>query len=40
MPFDGVGGCVPVELVSDIDQVLDRGRVDVVHGGEIEDYGF
>jgi len=40
VPFDLVRGGVAVELVADIDEVLDRGDVDVVDGGEVEDDGF
>ena len=40
VPVDFVGGGVAVELVADVDEVLDRGDVDVVDGGEVEDDGF
>ena len=40
MPVDGVGCRIPVQLVADIDQVLDRGDVDVVDRGEVEDDRF
>lgn len=40
VPLDLVRGGVTVELVADVDEVLDRGDVDVVDGGEVEDDGF
>lgn len=40
VPVDRVRGGVAVELVADVDEVLHRGDVDVVDGGEVEDDGF
>ncbi len=40
VPLDCVRGGVAVELVADVDEVLDRGDVDVVDGGEVEDNCF
>lgn len=40
MPFDDVGRGMAIELVPDVDEVLDGGRIHVVHGGEVEDDGF
>ena len=40
MPVDGVRSGVAVKLVADVDEVLHRGDVDVVDGGEVEDDGF
>lgn len=40
VPVYLVGGGVAVELVAHVDEVLDAGYVDVVDGGEVEDYGF
>ena len=40
VPVDRVGGGVAVELVADVDEVLDRGHVDVVYRGEVQDDGL
>ncbi len=40
VPVYGVRGRVTVKLVADVDQMLHRGDVDVVDGGEVEDDGF
>ena len=40
VPIYGVRGGVAVKLVADVDEILDRGDVDVVDGGKVEDDGF
>ena len=40
MPVYGVGGGVTVKLVADVDEVLHRCDVDIVHGREIKDDSF
>jgi hypothetical protein len=40
MPFYPFGRGVAVELVTDIDEVLHRGDVDVIYAAEVEDDGF
>lgn len=40
MPVDGLGGCVAVELVADIDEGLGGGHVDDVDRREVEDDGL
>lgn len=40
MPIYGVRGGVTVKLVADVDEVLHRCDVDIVHGREIEDDSF
>ena len=40
MPIHSVRGGVAVKLVTDVDEVLDRGDVDIVDGGKVEDDGF
>ena len=39
VPVDDSRGGVPVERVAEVDEALDGGDVDVVDGGEVEDYG-
>ena len=40
MPVYRVRGGVAVKLVTDVDEILDRGDVDIVDGGKVEDDGF
>lgn len=40
VPVDGLGGCVAVELVADVDEGLGGGDVDNVDRGEVEDDGL
>ena len=40
VPIYGVRGGVAVKLVADVDEMLDRGDVDIVDGGKVEDDGF
>ena len=40
MPIYGVRGRVAVKLVTNVDEILDRGDVDIVDGGKVEDDGF
>ena len=40
MPVDAVRRSVAVELVPDVDEMLDRGDIDVVDRGEVKYYGF
>ena len=40
MPVYFVGGCVAVELVANIDQILDGGYVDVVDGRKVQNDGL
>ena len=40
VPVDDVGRGVPVELIAHVDELLDRGDVDVVDRGEVEDHGL
>lgn len=40
MPGDGGWGGVAVKLVANIDEILDRGDIDLVNGGEIENDGL
>ena len=37
MPFNTLGRGVAIELITDIDEVLHRSDIDVVHGTEVED---
>lgn len=39
MPFNQFRGGVAVELIAHVDQALDGGHVDVVHGAKVEDHG-
>jgi hypothetical protein len=39
VPSDSLGGRISIKLVADVDEILDRGDVDVVDGGEVKDDG-
>jgi hypothetical protein len=37
VPFDDIGRGVAIELVTNVDETLNRSGVDIVDSGEIED---
>jgi hypothetical protein len=40
VPFDGLGRGIAIKLITDIDEMLYAGDIDIVDRGEVENDGF